>query len=249
MLKQSLRKVAYAIAPPFVTGKYLHHKLVRQARHLNRLRDSGADQSALVDALWRSNFFRPLQKRTEILRLLEVVREFQPTTLCEIGAAGGGTTFLLAQAAAQSAQIITLDLEFTPARKAAVSSFASAGQKIICLQEDSHSQETVRKLRECLAGESLDLLYIDGDHSYEGVRADFNLYSPLVRPGGIIIFHDIVPDYKTLYGMETTSYVGGVPQFWKEIKAVAQASVDEVVEDFSQDGYGIGILHWRGQIL
>jgi hypothetical protein len=34
----------------------------------------------------------------------------------------------------------------------------------------------------------LDLLFIDGDPSYEGVKADFVNYSQLVRPGGLIGF-------------------------------------------------------------
>jgi len=36
----------------------------------------------------------------------------------------------------------------------------------------------------------LDVLFIDGDHSYEGVLADWLLYSPLVKTGGIVAFHD-----------------------------------------------------------
>ncbi len=35
-----------------------------------------------------------------------------------------------------------------------------------------------------------DLLLIDGDHSYDGVRQDFENYAPLVRKGGIILFDD-----------------------------------------------------------
>lgn len=40
--------------------------------------------------------------------------------------------------------------------------------------------------------EPLDILYIDGDHSYEGVKADYELHAPKVRPGGLIFFHDPV---------------------------------------------------------
>jgi predicted O-methyltransferase YrrM len=246
MIKESLRNAAYAVAPRYVVERYLHHKIVRAARRLSQLRDAGRDSSALMETLWASHFFRPLQKRAEILRLLELVRAARPANICEIGAAGGGTTFLLAQAAASDATVITLDLAFNETRRAAVHSFGLKGQKVFCLQQDSHRPETVQLVRECLEGKSLDVLYLDGDHSYEGIKADFQLYSPLVRHNGLIVFHDIVPDYKTRYGIETTSYVGGVPQFWEELKA-ARAKTEEIVEDYEQDGYGIGVLHWSGE--
>ena len=38
----------------------------------------------------------------------------------------------------------------------------------------------------------IDLLFIDGDHTYEGVRADFDLWSPHVRVNGLVAFHDTV---------------------------------------------------------
>lgn len=245
--KQSLRKAASAIAPRPILDGYHHLKIVRQARRLSVLRDTTNDPQVWIDALWRSHFFRPLQKRTEILWLVEILRALQPSAICEIGAAGGGTTFLLAHAAARDALIISLDLAFTESRKAALERFALSGQRIVCLQEDSHKLETVNAVGNCLAGRNLDVLYLDGDHSYQGIRADFEMYSPLVRPGGIVVFHDIVPDYKTRYGIETSSYVGGVPQFWAEIKA-SYATVDEIVEDSAQDGFGIGILYWDGVI-
>jgi len=37
---------------------------------------------------------------------------------------------------------------------------------------------------------SIDLLFIDGDHSAEGVKRDYDLYAPKVKPGGTILFHD-----------------------------------------------------------
>jgi predicted O-methyltransferase YrrM len=36
----------------------------------------------------------------------------------------------------------------------------------------------------------IDVLFIDGDHSYEGVKKDFELYSTLLSDKGIIIIHD-----------------------------------------------------------
>jgi len=39
-------------------------------------------------------------------------------------------------------------------------------------------------------GGSIDFAFIDGDHSYDGVKSDFNVVYPLLSEEGIIVFHD-----------------------------------------------------------
>jgi predicted O-methyltransferase YrrM len=243
VIKATLRNAAYAVAPGYVVDKYLHYKMLKQARAIAELRDSSDEPSGWIDELSQSHFFRPLQKKSEILRLLKIIRSLRPKAVCEIGAAGCGTTFLLTQAAATDALLITLDLAFTTSRAAALESFALPEQQLVCLKEDSHASQTLQLVKRRLAGQQLDVLYLDGDHSYEGIKTDFELYRPLVRPGGLIVFHDIVPDSRTRYGIRTSSDVGEVPKFWQEIKSVYAS--EEIVEDYEQDGFGIGVLYWQ----
>src|SRR5262245_53391504 len=56
---------------------------------------------------------------------------------------------------------------------------------------DSHSESTLRRVVALLGDRAIDFLFIDGDHSRDGVWQDFNTYSRLVPPGGLIAFHDI----------------------------------------------------------
>ncbi|HVS50784.1 MAG TPA: class I SAM-dependent methyltransferase [Opitutaceae bacterium] len=37
---------------------------------------------------------------------------------------------------------------------------------------------------------AIDFVFIDGDHSYDGCRADIAAWTPFVKPGGVIAFHD-----------------------------------------------------------
>ena len=94
-------------------------------------------------------------------------------------------------------------------------------------------------------GDKLDFLFIDGDHSYEGSKADFLLYKNYVREGGLIAFHDIVPDITTQKGspvMLSKSEAGEVYLLWKELKK--QYKHHEFVEDWKQDGLGIGVIEY-----
>jgi hypothetical protein len=40
---------------------------------------------------------------------------------------------------------------------------------------------------------NIDLLFIDGDHSIEGCKADFDYFAGVIAPGGYILFHDYYP--------------------------------------------------------
>jgi predicted O-methyltransferase YrrM len=88
----------------------------------------------------------------------------------------------------------------------------------------------------------VDFLFIDGDHRYEGVLADWRDYAPLVRPGGLVAFHDIVRDHRQRFGKETPSDSGGVPQLWAELRERHGSDATELVADADQDGCGIGMI-------
>lgn len=59
---------------------------------------------------------------------------------------------------------------------------------------DSQDPATVDLVAGELAGEQFDFAFIDGDHSYQGVRADWDAWTTLVRSGGIVAFHDTWPN-------------------------------------------------------
>lgn len=42
----------------------------------------------------------------------------------------------------------------------------------------------------CEFPEPLDVLFIDGEHSYAALTLDFQMHAPRVKPGGVILFHD-----------------------------------------------------------
>jgi predicted O-methyltransferase YrrM len=68
------------------------------------------------------------------------------------------------------------------------------------LYGDSHDPATRTALLGMLKDAPIDILFIDGDHTFQGVKADFEMFADLVRPGGIIGFHDICdhPDHPSV---------------------------------------------------
>jgi hypothetical protein len=78
---------------------------------------------------------------------------------------------------------------------------------------------------------TIDLLFVDGDHSYEGVKADFEALGPRSR---VVVFHDIVSDA-----------CPGVVRFWREIVDAFPGRTAEFVDQYDSvvgSFLGIGVL-------
>jgi cephalosporin hydroxylase len=187
------------------------------------------------------NFIWISQIIDEIKNLLLILDKVKPKVVLEIGTARGGTLFLFSYIAHEEATLISVVLYQTVEKRILFRYIKKGKQKIFLIQGDSHNIETLKKIKAILKDNKVDFLFIDGDHSYEGVKKDFEMYSPLVRKGGIIAFHDIIPDYYTRYGIKTSSWAGEVYKFWNEIKGKYEHL--EIVKDRNQDACGIGALY------
>jgi cephalosporin hydroxylase len=58
----------------------------------------------------------------------------------------------------------------------------------------SYEPSVVKRVYDTLKN-GVDVLFIDGDHTYKGVMTDWLLYEPLVKSGGIVAFHDLNLSY------------------------------------------------------
>lgn len=194
----------------------------------------------LVEFTLGNHFFRARQEAPELIALGEILAARRLRCALEIGTFLGGTLLFLTRLASKSATIVTVDLPggkfgggYGGLRGWLYRRLARRGQRLHVLQGDSHSGEMLERIRGALGGQTLDFLFIDGDHSYEGVKCDFVAYGPFVGRGGLVAFHDIVEG--------PTEHVGGVPRFWQEIKG--QYRHKEIVNNPTQGGAGIGVLY------
>jgi len=135
--------------------------------------------------------FGAMQKLDELAATIELIDTVKPAVIVEIGAGNGGTSWAWSKIASKA--LYTIDLPNGPWGGSDVSlmfDYIKKNTKIPVTYIPGNSREMVDTLKGHLASTMIDFLYIDGDHSYEGVKADYELYRPLVAPGGIIGFHD-----------------------------------------------------------
>ncbi len=212
----------------------------RLTREIRRL-DGELSANSVTDFLFseRARLITPWQIKDEFLRLARIVETRKPRALLEIGTADGGTLFAHARLAAKDALLVSIDLPggefgggYDSWRIPLYEAFAGPDQDLELLREDSHSDRTRQRLESVLDGRRFEYIFIDGDHSYEGVRQDVELALCLAAPHAIIALHDIVkhPDESC-----------NVHDVWQELKL--QHPHEELVQDPAQQWAGIGILY------
>ena len=132
-----------------------------------------------------------LQKINELAGFLAVIIDLAPQVIVEIGSDVGGTLWAWQQIGAR--RVIGVDLpnaKFSSGCYAMRTSNALDAHGSEVVYGDSHTQATYDALVQLLAGDPVDVLFIDGDHSYDGVLADWDRFSKLTR---LVALHDIVP--------------------------------------------------------
>lgn len=134
----------------------------------------------------------------EVLALQKYAKE-AVNLITEIGCAYGGSSLLFMLGKKKNTRVVSID----PFVKDSMGEFQASEElcskyvkkALVDLGKDDDvkdwklipdfSYEVVKKWNE-----KIDLLFIDGDHTYEAVKQDFEEWFPFVKKGGVIVFHD-----------------------------------------------------------
>ncbi|MEK7499597.1 MAG: class I SAM-dependent methyltransferase, partial [Patescibacteria group bacterium] len=121
--------------------------------------------------------------------LFELQKTNNYSNFMEIGSAAGGTSRLLNDFF-NFKRMVVLDNNSFNKKIVAMRKMMLAGLPVVEFNGDSQGREA----NDFVHGLNIaiDILFIDGDHSYTGVKNDFNNHLEFVKGGGYIIFHDIV---------------------------------------------------------
>lgn len=190
-----------------------------------------------------------MQRKAEIVPFLNWVAQSPIHHVLEIGTGAGGLALLLGHIA--SGLVISVDLpsryphgmftrrkchernQILLARNPRFVGILGDSTGLLPERQIGHPRRpVVDRVRRVLGKDRVDLLFIDGDHRDASVVADYTLYAPFVKPGGVIAFHDI----------SVPTVANGVPRVWNNLKHARHSPPVEFVEPEAPWG---GIGAWR----
>lgn len=175
------------------------------------------------------------QRPDEIGPFIDLLNEYSVRSYLEIGAREGDTFHKVVSALPQGSVGVAIDYPgaawgYCDSREyleAAVTDLVEKGYEASVIWGDSKAAGTVQL---AMTRGPYDAILIDGDHTLEGVTADWKNYRSM---GKIIAFHDIDGE-----GIENKGFPVEVPALWREIKA-KHKTIEFVGE---VRGMGIGVV-------
>ena len=129
--------------------------------------------------------FGIMQVREEISEFLRILLlKNIRNNILEIGIGNNGGTHILWRHIFNT--VITIDMNPASIRRVKLSEWLDGRSKFI--EGRSEDPATLERVKAIV--DDVDVLFIDGNHAYEYVRSDWEMYHNLVRVGGLVAFHD-----------------------------------------------------------
>lgn len=176
-----------------------------------------------------------VQVESELKDFISLIKERQVTSYLEIGTARGDTFFEIVKAMPKGSRAVAVDLPMSAWGLKDSNNYLDAAAKELSKEYDVkiiYGSSRERKIIDQVKNLApFDAVFIDGDHTLEGVTYDWKNYG---RMGKIVAFHDIVDDMKRNKRGETID----VPLFWASTKTEFE-HVEFIGEESKM---GIGVL-------
>lgn len=148
---------------------------------------SSTSMRKLTKMILTQNPFPIKQNLVEITQFVEFIETIQPANIMEIGVWTWGTSWIWFQFCKKNDGLLyALDY------RKEVFEMAKWPPRVKPIFGDSTNPLIIKRIHDMIPTGTLDLLFIDADHTLPYVTQDYENYKDLVRKGGIIAFHDIV---------------------------------------------------------
>jgi len=160
--------------------------------------------------------------------MIDLVAFYKPKVIVEIGTHLGGSANMFMQAFGPEI-MVTIE----KGEKSQQAYEVKGGSYYYLWERDSHDEVTRTMVLDIIGDRKIDLLFLDGDHSYTSVVKDFEMYGQHVKDNGLIVFHDILYTYDACQ----------VSRLWREIKR----EFDYVEINCGEASTGLGIMFNQGK--
>jgi autotransporter strand-loop-strand O-heptosyltransferase len=182
-------------ARQFECSRHITGKEVINA--IDEFYSNGRVSKKTVDVIVQESYdLGMVQNHKEIFEAAEHFKSQGVKNFMEIGTDQGGS-FAIWSKLSEDGIRISVDLPHGPYGRPDYNEYErdeylrSLGSNVTTIWGSSHDESIKERVSNILKGEKLDFLFIDGDHTYEGVKQDYEMYKEFVKQGGWIGFHDI----------------------------------------------------------
>jgi len=182
----------------------------------------------------------PAQYEREFNSLVKIYRQLKPVYVVEIGSWKGGTLWHWLKNTRRGAHVVSVN--FSPELwgppepefdNRIWNEWAPEGVTLHTITGNSRHKRVISQVAAICP--HIDFLFIDGDHSYEGIKADWENYSGMVKHGGVVAMHDLIAPA----GRERIQ----VGKFFKELKEVGHKTEELYSVPAGQKRMGIGVIY------
>ncbi len=173
--------------------------------------------------------WKPDQCIVGVKAIMRRVNRIKPRVYLEIGCAKLGTFRLYESLLPPSPRGLAIGVDTVKPTKEQVESGQAqclwedykpiSGCDVCLVEGDSQDKDVIKRVINELTGRKVDFLFIDGLHTYEGIKADWNNYASLVRSNGVVAFHDFdVHRYrdnmsKFIYELKKDGWIVEIPPY------------------------------------
>jgi len=207
--------------------------------------------SKSLDFIWEHT----RQHESEIIEMVGfILNRDRLGNIVEIGCFEGGTAYLWAQLVKDhEGKVFTIDVQFGPGDKGPpeirnrclpIYRGTEVESFITEIEGNSGSADTINQLSAHMGQSKADLLFIDGAHLWTDCMADFENYSPFVRDGGWIAFHDIMNPGTPSVGAFWQERIKPRFETWEFILANQPREIQKTIWTEEPTG-GIGLMRWK----
>jgi len=125
-------------------------------------------------------------------------------------------------------------------------------KQFFAINGNSQDNYLIGRVRELLNGRKVDFLFIDGDHSYEGSKNDFNVYKEFLHENSIVAFHDVIAsEYHAEWNCFVSTLWTDLSQKYESKEFIHTKLIDKEINEYfynaakHKGGFaGIGVLEY-----